>query len=53
VSNEKAADNADLKGFVDFYMTKANLTDSVTEAGYAPLHQDDVKASIELWTSAG
>jgi len=53
VNNEKAADNADLKDFVDFYMTKKNLTKSVKEAGYAPLHKDDVTASIEAWQSAG
>jgi phosphate transport system substrate-binding protein len=52
VNNEKAAANADLKGFVDFYMTKKNLTKTVKEAGYAPLHKDDVAASIEAWTSA-
>ncbi len=52
VNNEKAADNADLKGFVDFYMTKKNLTKTVKEAGYAPLHKDDVAAAIDTWTSA-
>jgi phosphate transport system substrate-binding protein len=52
VNNEKVADNADLKGFVDFYMTKKNLTKTVKEAGYSPLHKDDVTAVIEAWKSA-
>ncbi len=52
VSNEKAAKNADLKDFVDFYMTKKNLTTSVKEAGYAPLHKDDAAAAIDAWKSA-
>ncbi len=52
VSNEKAAANADLKDFVDFYMTEENLTDSVLDAGYAPLSDDEIQASIDAWASA-
>jgi len=53
VNNANAAENADLKAFVDFYMTEENLTTSVSEAGYAPLADDDVQATIDAWASAG
>lgn len=52
VSNEKAAENEALKSFVDFYMTKANLTTSVEDAGYAPLAKADIQAAIDVWESA-
>jgi phosphate transport system substrate-binding protein len=52
VNNEKAADNADLKGFVDFYLTKKNLNGSVKAAGYAPLHKSDQAETIDTWESA-
>lgn len=52
VSNEKAADNKSVTEFVDFYMTKANLTASVEDAGYAPLAKADIQASIDTWKSA-
>jgi phosphate transport system substrate-binding protein len=53
VNNEKAAANAALKGFVDFYMTEDNLTTSVEDAGYAPLPDDEIQATIDAWESAG
>lgn len=52
VSNEKAAENEALRSFVDFYMTKENLTTSVEDAGYAPLAKADIQASIDTWESA-
>ena len=52
VSNEKAASNASVKSFVDFYMTKKNLTKTVEEAGYAPLAPADIQASIATWKAA-
>ena len=48
----EAAANADLKGFVDFYMTKKNLTQSVADAGYAPMHKSEIQSSIQTWKSA-
>lgn len=52
VNNTKASKNRALKDFVDFYMMEEILTDIVTEAGYAPLHDDEIQASIEAWSSA-
>ncbi|MEX0663418.1 MAG: substrate-binding domain-containing protein [Acidimicrobiia bacterium] len=52
VNNAKAAENADVKDFVDFYLTKTNLTKTVKDAGYAPLSADDIQASIDAWASA-
>jgi phosphate transport system substrate-binding protein len=52
VSNEKAAENKAVKGFVDFYMTKKNLTKTVEEAGYAPLAPADIQESIDTWKAA-
>jgi ABC-type phosphate transport system substrate-binding protein len=52
VNNEKAADSKELAEFVDFYMTKRNLTRTVKEAGYAPLHATEIEASISTWKSA-
>lgn len=53
VNNEKAAANADLRAFVDFYITEETLTDTVLDSGYAPLADADVQASIETWEAAG
>jgi len=52
VSNEKAAENKAVKSFVDFYMTKKNLTKTVEEAGYAPLAPAEIQASIATWKAA-
>jgi phosphate transport system substrate-binding protein len=49
----EAADNEALASFVDFYMTKDNLTTTVTEAGYVPLAKADRNESIDTWKSAG
>jgi phosphate transport system substrate-binding protein len=52
VNNAKAAENRDLRDFVDFYMTTENLTTTVEQAGYAPLSKVDRKASVDAWKSA-
>lgn len=52
VSSPAAASNAAVKSFVDFYMTKKNLTKTVEEAGYAPLAPADITASIDTWKAA-
>jgi len=52
VNNAKAGSNASVKSFVDFYMTKKNLTKSVIEAGYAPLPPAKITESISTWKAA-
>ena len=42
-----------MKGFVDFYMTKKNLTSTVEESGYAPLSSAQIQESIDTWKAAG
>jgi phosphate transport system substrate-binding protein len=49
VNTEKAADNKDLADFVNFFMTKENLTVAVEQAGYAPLGDDELDAAIDTW----
>ena len=48
-NNAKVADNAALKDFMDFYMTKASLTSGVSDAGYVPMASADIKATIATW----
>ena len=52
VNKAKAASNAAVKGFVDFYMETSNLTDSVSEAGYVDLPEDQISATQAAWTAA-
>jgi phosphate transport system substrate-binding protein len=52
VSNRKLESNPDLEGFVDFYLKKSNLSAAVKEAGYAPLHKDDLQATVDTWKEA-
>jgi phosphate transport system substrate-binding protein len=53
VNTAKADSNAAVKGFVDFYTETSNLTDSVSEAGYVPLPEDQISATQAAWSSAG
>jgi phosphate transport system substrate-binding protein len=48
----KAASNEALKSFVDFYMTKKNLTKTVEDSGYAPLATAQITEAIDTWKSA-
>jgi phosphate transport system substrate-binding protein len=48
-NNAKVADNATLKAFLDYYLTKKSLTKNVTEAGYVPLGTADIQSSIDTW----
>jgi phosphate transport system substrate-binding protein len=50
--NAKAQRGA-VKSFIDFFMTKRNLTTSVVEAGYVALPTAQRAASIEAWKSVG
>jgi phosphate transport system substrate-binding protein len=52
-NNARAADNASVQAFVDFYMTPENLTDTVTEAGYVPMAEGQIDENISAWESAG
>jgi phosphate transport system substrate-binding protein len=52
-NNAKAADNAAVQAFVDFYMTPENLTDVVIEAGYVPMSDAQIDENIGAWESAG
>jgi phosphate transport system substrate-binding protein len=51
-NNAKATENAAVKEFVDFYMTKPNLTTSVTDSGYVPLAKAERSESIQTWKDA-
>jgi phosphate transport system substrate-binding protein len=53
VNTAKADSNPAVKGFVDFYTQTSNLTDSVTQAGYVPLPEDQISATQAEWSSAG
>jgi len=48
-NNAKVSENKTLKSFLDFYMSKDNLTETVEQAGYVPLSGADIKASIDAW----
>jgi phosphate transport system substrate-binding protein len=52
-NNAKAADNAAVQAFVDYYMTPENLTEVVTEAGYVPMSEAQIDENIGVWESAG
>jgi phosphate transport system substrate-binding protein len=47
--NAKVAENATLKSFLDYYLTKKNLTKLVTEAGYVPLATADIQSTVDAW----
>jgi len=51
VSDQKAEESSAVKSFVDFFMTKKNLTSTVEEAGYAPLDVALIQESIDTWKS--
>jgi phosphate transport system substrate-binding protein len=53
VNTAKADANPAVKGFVDFYMENSNLTDSVSEAGYVQLPEDQIAATQAEWAGAG
>jgi phosphate transport system substrate-binding protein len=48
-NNAKVAENATLKEFLAYYLTKKSLTKNVTEAGYVPLAPADIQSTIEAW----
>ncbi len=50
VNADKAKSNPAVKGYVDFYMQ--NLGQSVADAGYVDLPQDQIQATQQAWNSA-
>jgi len=52
-NNAKVTSNAAAKEFVDFYITKPNLTTSVTDAGYVPLSSSQIQETIDAWKAVG
>ena len=48
-NNANVGDNSTLEEFLDFYMTKKNLTSTVEQAGYVPMSSSDIQASIDAW----
>lgn len=48
-NNAKVASKAELKAFFDFYMTEETLNDTVLDAGYVPLHDDEQAATMAAW----
>ena len=48
----KAAENAAVKSFMDFYMTEESLTTTVTDAGYVPLSSAQITETIDTWEAA-
>jgi len=51
-NNAKAADNAAVQAFVDYYMTPVNLTEVVAEAGYVPMSEAQIDENVAAWESA-
>ena len=52
-NNAKLSENSTFKDFMDFYMTKKNLTDTVEQAGYVTLDSADLKSSISTYKGIG
>ena len=48
-NNAKVSENATLKTFLGYYLTKKNLTKLVTQAGYVPLATADIQSTVEAW----
>ena len=52
-NNAKLSENTTFQDFMDFYMTKKNLTDTVEQAGYVSLDPADIKSSISTYKGIG
>jgi phosphate transport system substrate-binding protein len=52
-NNAKAADNAAVQAFVDYYMTPEILTEVVAESGYVPMSESQIDENIDVWENAG
>ncbi|HUV11440.1 MAG TPA: substrate-binding domain-containing protein [Acidimicrobiia bacterium] len=49
VNNDKVGANKALRGFLGFYLTKENLTTSVTDAGYVPQPSATIRETVAAW----
>jgi phosphate transport system substrate-binding protein len=52
-NNAKLSENKTFADFMDFYMTKQNLSDTVEQAGYVPLSSSDIKKTISTYKGIG
>jgi phosphate transport system substrate-binding protein len=52
-NNAKLSENSTFKDFMDYYMTKKNLTDTVEQAGYVSLAPADITSSISTYKGIG
>ena len=48
-NNAKVAANADVKSYLNFYITKKSLTATVKDAGYVPLPASTIATTISTW----
>lgn len=51
VNGARAAENAALRAFVDFYVTGAGLVEAVSAVGYVPLPPERIEATRSTWQS--
>jgi phosphate transport system substrate-binding protein len=49
VNKSKAAENAALSAFVDFYMTDVGMVESVAEVGYVNLASGEIESTRSTW----
>lgn len=52
-NNTKLSENSTFKDFMDFYITKKNLTETVEQAGYVALSSADIKSTISTYKGIG
>jgi phosphate transport system substrate-binding protein len=52
-NNAKVADNGTFKDFMDFMITKENLTDTVEQAGYVPLSASEITKTVDAYEGIG
>jgi phosphate transport system substrate-binding protein len=52
VNTDKAASNAALKAFVDYYVSDEGIQ-AVTDADYVAIPADQLEATLQAWTNAG
>jgi phosphate transport system substrate-binding protein len=52
-NHARLAENDTFKDFMDFMITKQNLTDTVELAGYVPLHGDEITTTVDAYEGIG
>ena len=48
-NNAKVSSNATLKDFLNYFITKKNLTKLVSQANYVPLAAADIQSTVDAW----